>query len=474
MLREHQVAPASHLLEVLRCNDAAVDFSDMGTGKTAVAVWTAKQLGLPTLVVCPDICQSAWHRMAALFEDSLSVINYESLRTGKTPYGWWAKPDTKRTYKYKCVNCKCKLEPTKTMPACFCHHLGIHCIDTQKVSAPRGAFSFHDNVKMVIFDEVHRCNSTSSLNADMLIAAKRDNKKILALSATAAHTPLHFRALGYALGLHGLANFYSWAYTKGVRRLPGQGFQWQLGAEKQREVMAGINAQLFPGKGIRMRIQDIPDFPEVDIASELYDIGHESEINGLYQQMRTELSELSDTAAFDKDAENPLTQRLRLRQKIELLKVPLAEQLTRDYRAKGFSVAVFCNFSATLDALSKRLETNLVLSGENTSTERDFFVESFQRNHRGEILINNKVGGAGLSLPDLDGAHPRVGLVMPSDSVLDMEQIFGRLRRTDSKSKSHYRVLLAAGTCEEKIDAAFKRSSNNIKAMNDGDLRPEL
>jgi hypothetical protein len=35
-------------------------------------------------------------------------------------------------------------------------------------------------------------------------------------------------------------------------------------------------------------------------------------------------------------------------------------------------------------------------------------------------------------------------------------------------------VLLANGTVEVKTYSAFKRHSNNIKAMNNGDLRPEL
>jgi superfamily II DNA or RNA helicase len=240
--------------------------------------------------------------------------------------------------------------------------------------------------------------------------------------------------------------------------------KWMLGEARQREVMESIHQQLFPSRGIRMRIQDIPDFPKVDIQAELYDIGHEHEINQLYQEL----------GALDKDPENPLTKRLRLRQKIELLKVPLAEQLTRDYRAKGFSVSAFCNFSATLEALAGKLKTNCVLSGTNTQKERDANVDLFQRNEVGEILVNTKVGGAGLSLPDLDGQHPRVGLVFPSDSVLDMEQIFGRLPRTDSKSTSYYRVLLANGTVEVKTYSAFKRHSNNIRAMNNGDLRPEL
>lgn len=474
MLRPHQILPANHLLEILGSQMSAVDFSDMGTGKTYVAAHVAAGLRLPTLVVCPDISQSAWHRAAAAFGDTLSVINYESLRTGKSPFGWWDKPQTARTYAHKCVNCQCKFKDGVLIPACYCRPDGIHCFDTQKVSSPRGKFNFHPNVKFIIFDEIHRCNGLHSLNADMLIAAKRDDRKILGLSATAAYSPLHMRALGYVLGLHGLANFYSWAMSKGCRKIPGGGFEWAVGKEKQAQVMRDINAQIFPGRGVRVRIEDIPDFPECDVASELYDLAAADRIDLLYKEMTTAIEQLKEHALTDKDSDHPLTKRIRAREEIELLKVPIAEQLTRDYTEKGFSVAIFLNFASSLKALSARLGTDCTLDGRTTGGERTRNIESFQRNEKKEILINTKVGGVALSLPDEDGNHPRVGLVMPTDSAVDMIQIFGRLPRHGGKSKSHYRVLLADKTCEIKIHKAFLRNAGNLAALNDADFRPEL
>lgn len=471
-LRPHQILSAERLLQILSVGDAAVDCSAMGTGKTFVAANVACNLRVPTLVVCPDISQSAWHRAAAAFGDSLSVINYESLRTGKSPFGWWDKPQVARIYKHKCINCQGKFSDGANMPPCYCRPDGIHVLDTQKISSPRGKFNFHPNVRFIIFDEVHRCNGPHSLNAEMLISGKRDDRKILGLSATLAHSPLHMRAIGYVLGLHGLGNFYSWAQSRGCRRIPGGGFEWAVGKEKQAQVMRDIHARIFPSRGVRIRIEDIPDFPEVDIASELYDLGKEEEINGLYAQMSEALAELKEHSTFDKDSEHPLTKRIRAREKIELLKVPLAEQLTRDYTEKGFSVAIFLNFSSSLRALATRLGTDCTLSGGTSSGERSQRIESFQGNKAKEILINIKVGGVALSLPDEDGEHPRVGLVMPTDSAVDMIQIFGRLRRHGGKSKAHYRVLLANGTCETKIHRAFLKNSGNLEALNDADLRP--
>jgi hypothetical protein len=54
-----------------------------------------------------------------------------------------------------------------------------------------------------------------------------------------------------------------------------------------------------------------------------------------------------------------------------------------------------------------------------------------------------------------------------------MRQIFGRLPRVVGKSKSFYRVLFAAGTCEVPMHRAVSAKLNNLDALNDADLMPE-
>src|SRR6185503_6643846 len=109
-LRPWQLRPANRLLEILRQNDSALDGSDTGVGKTYIAVAVALALDLPTLVVCPKISISAWRHVAENhFNDKLSIANYESIRTGKTPYGHWdrnAQIDTGRRFTLVCTFCQ--------------------------------------------------------------------------------------------------------------------------------------------------------------------------------------------------------------------------------------------------------------------------------------------------------------------------------------------------------------------------------
>jgi hypothetical protein len=300
----------------------------------------------------------------------------------------------------------------------------------------------------------------------------------LGLSATAATGPLKMNALGYLLGLHkGGPDFYRWSRSLGCRKPPFEpGFRWMVSEERQRETMRGINAKIVPARGVRVRTKDIPNFPTRTISAELYDIDNPEKIDALYAEMREPLQALAEKQAGDCAPDSGITKMLRARQRLELLKVPLALELGADYKAKGFSVAYFCNFSATIDALATRLQTDCIIDGRPEHTKhRNVMVNAFQANRAGyeDIILNSEAGGISIGLQDLDGEHPRVGIVFPSFSAEGMRQVFGRLPRDGSKSHSHYRVLFAAGTCEAGVARALRAKSNNLDCLNDADMAPE-
>lgn len=496
-LRLHQVEPFKQLLSILRHYQSAVDISDTGVGKTYVAAAVAKALQLPCLVICPKIVKSAWHRAATHFDDSLSVINYEALQTGRSDFGYWEKASAgiaKREIYFTCVCCQLKVD-FGNFSKCYCHPLGIHCIDQKKKPQNLGRFIFNGAVKFIIADEIHRCGGIDSLNAEMLIAAKRQGIKTLGLSATAACNPLQMRALGFLLDLHGdkhdvmggimpnplppmrllRPNFYRWAARYGCRRDPVfHGWRWPISAEKQIETMKDIRDSIIPARGVRVRVADIPGFPECTISPELYDIDDANKINGLYGQMAIPLSVLAKRKESDKAPDSAITQMLRARQKIELLKVPIAAELAADDVDKGYSSVIFVNFRQTLDELAARFPHACLIYGGQKSTDRDYHINNFQSNIRRMIVVMADAGGVGLGLHDTDGRYPRIANVMPNFSAVSMQQIFGRLPRDGGKSKCYYRILLAANTIETRIHRAVSAKRNNMAALNDGDLNPYI
>ena len=118
---------------------SSLDTSRTGTGKTVVACRVARNIDR-VAVICPKICIPQWERELKDQDiEPVFVLNYEKIRTGNTKflskknkeYTWNIHPDT-----------------------------------------------------LIIWDEVHRCKSPTSLNANMLITAKKQGIRNLLLSST--------------------------------------------------------------------------------------------------------------------------------------------------------------------------------------------------------------------------------------------------------------------------------------------------
>lgn len=471
----YQVPAAKHLLEVIDREGAALDSSDLGTGKTFTAGAVLRHLDLPSLVVCPQVAQTGWRRMGEHLGTEFDVIGYEMLRTGRTPFGRWEFP--KRgplKSRLKCTTCQCWTE--EDSPPCPYHFTGIHCVEAKSIPHDYGRFIFNDAVRMVVFDEVHRCGDLSSLNSEMLIAARRQNLSVLGLSATAGDSPLKFKALGYVLGLHNLdrdCKFWPWVRRYNCRPSPHGGFFFAGNENQRRSVMARLNAEIFPDHGVRVRKEELGDlFPDCQITAELYDLEQGGAIDKLYEEMDEAIRALRDRASGDKGAH--LTVILRALQEIELLKVPVFQQLTEDANAQGYSVAIFVSFTQTVNELCKRLKTDCRIDGSQVGAaghaRRQASIDSFQANFDRRIVCNSAAGGVCVSLHDTRGDSPRLGLASPCPSAVNMRQVFGRLPRAGGKSKALYRVVLAAGTREVNTHRKLVPKLNQLDALNDADL----
>jgi hypothetical protein len=450
----------------------------MGSGKTYVASAVAAATKKPFLVVCPKIAVGIWERAAKHFGDEFDILNYEKIRTGNTPFGTWQggppPPRVDREF-HVCKTCQ-QVVDLDDLSACYGHHLGIHCVETKLKPHRYGRFKWAREVSGIIFDEVHRCGN-DSLNSDMLIGAKRDGKTILGLTATVASSPLQLRAVGFAAGLHSLTDYERWARHHGCGRIPGlRGMHWLASKEKQLEIMASIRAQIVPDHGVRLTEADIPNFPKCDIQAELYDLPEKDtqELNRLQLEVADALATLEARSRNDIAPEASITKILRSRQRIELLKVPLSAELGEDALEKGFSVVWFVNFRQTVEELQKRFPNARVIDGSPESVRnRDRYVSEFQANVCRELIVNNEAGGMCLSLQDLDGFHPRLGLVFPCYSAVTFRQVAGRLPRDGGLSPARYRVLFANKSVEMPMHKALSSKLNNLDALNDSDLRAQ-
>ena len=144
--------------------------------------------------------------------------------------------------------------------------------------------------------------------------------------------------------------------------------------------------------------------------------------------------------------------------------------MIEDAIADGFSVALFVNFTETLNAASARLKTNCIFDGKTPDKVRDRNVELFQDDKERVILVNIQSGGVGLNLHDLNGKFPRMSIISPTFNPVPMRQTLGRIWRDDAKTKSIQRIVCVANTVEEIVCDNVQQKLDNLDTLNDGDL----
>jgi superfamily II DNA or RNA helicase len=432
-LRTWQVPAVSRLVASIQRNGAAIDGSDTGCGKTYCAVAVARELGMRIAVICPKAVISPWIKVIKKHFGMIPefVLNYESVKSGKYKnIGKWVK---------------------------------VSKVSTRE----RFEWTAHKNT-LIIFDESHRLKGLNTQNSEIAIAAKAQGYKILCCSATNCINPLELKAVGYILGLYKKGKWT--AYLRENDCDQGR-FGWQFNGDKT--VLAKLHGDLFLERGIRLKREDIPGFPMCEIIAEAYDIDEASEgsIKKIYAEMDRELEMLriksKNTAEYKINA---MVVQLRARQRSELIKVPLFVEMTEEAIEDGMSVAIFVNFSETINALTKRLNTKCIVWGENIGDERDKNIESFQEDRSRVIIVNTKAGGAGLSLHDLNGTYPRMSIISPTPSAVDLRQVLGRVWRDGSKSKAVQKVVFVANTAEEETCDRVKEKLEDLDVINDGEL----
>jgi superfamily II DNA or RNA helicase len=445
-LLERQHEPYARIVKSLQVHGAALDASDMGTGKTYTACAAIREFGLPSLVVCPKVIVGAWHRVAAEMGTETEAINYEMVRTGRTPFGCWDA---------------------------------------------RGKFEWSPAIKFLVFDEVHRCGGLKTDNRAMVLAAKRQGIKTLAMSGTPAQSPLEMDALGYLLGLHeparpvtlrtlqkgpGLPHFYQWIRRHGCR--PGRfgGFEFGGTAADRAAMMVRIQKEIGD-KFVRTSISDIPDFPENQVLADLYDLPERSSagiFDEIYATIFAAQKELQARMIDDRDPENPLTRILRARQQLELLKAPVLLELGAEALKCGKNLIIFVNFKQTIEALKKHIPFPIVeIHGDNTGEQNLANSDRFKRDEVRVCLAQIDCGGVGIGLQDTRGEFPRYVLVSPGQSATNFRQALCRAPRHGAKSKTLTRVVLINDTIEKNVHRNLVVRLNHLDALTDADLDPQ-
>lgn len=433
----------------LQTNGFALDLSATGTGKTYCAASVAKNDGSSLVLICPKSVLKTWTTILAAYGVKPKLaINYELLARGKTKWMKFVKqPDPCRPH---------VPGATEKLP-----HFRL----------PKGC--------LVILDEGHRCKGLDTTNSQMLISLVVQKFKVLVASATAAVSPLDMKALGFLLQLHSLHDFSDFCRLHGARWV-GKWGALTFSPDDPAAVRGMSNLHNYVFNKLkcasRMTREQFGNlFPESHIMPEAFDLGsNEAKIQKVYEDMDYELAKLEEHCANYR--EHVFAVLMKARRQAEMLKVPLFCEKIEDMWDEGQSVAVFCNFTETIQAIFKRLSrlkkfANKIafVVGDQTAKQREADIAAFQANEKTVILCNIAAGGVAISLHDVLQARPRAALVSPTWSAVSLAQSLGRVWRQGG-SKSIQYIVYAAGCIEETICKRVKDKITMLEVLHDGEL----
>ena len=427
-LRPWQIEPAEKIISALNYWGAAIDGSELGVGKTYQNLGVIREMDVPFVVVCPKPVIYQWNKVISdhfKLKNCRGIINYELLIRGRKDSD----------------------------------------IASFVLSRETGRKNFIWKLpknSIILWDEAHRLKNWKTKASKVCIEAYKQGYKQIFLSATMASSPLDLRTIGVCTKMFRTAKeYYNWAYDHGIFK-----GDWGLEFNNSPAALKRIHRYLFDERGVRLLRDVIPNFPETEIIVNAYDIDEEdaAKIREIYDEMKRELALIKSK---EKNDESEMAIRVHALQKTEMLKIPLIEDMVREGRESGMSVIVFLNFSDSIDALAKRINTKCIYDGRNDPV-RQKYIEAFQSNEEPILIANLSAAREGLNCGDEHGGHPRLALISPNDSVQKLKQVFGRVHRENSKTKSIQKLVYIANTQEEDVVDNVGQKLENLTLINNG------
>lgn len=437
-LHDWQKPLAEHQTRVLRESRVMLSACHTGSGKTYLACQTIRDLGMPTLVVCPKVAISQWRhviRGMCCKDRIIDVVNPERLVAGRNPY----------------------------------------------YSNDKGWLMFDDEYEgpcLLVVDEVHRGMSGPD-SKQTLMAARWCNKahplnKELLMSATPFETPEKMRLIGYLMGFHRFVkpSFYDWMRTKNCgfvdigwgarkRRI----FRFTTNRKKAEETMRLIRHEMGE-RFMSITPEEIPGFPEETkevVRIDLAKSDHDALVRA-YEEMPERIQHMS---------QDDMVKMLRLRQQAEFCKAEEIAKRAAELVEDGYSVFVMVNFTDARLRIEKWLDAKKIkyahIYGGQGEAERQAGIDAFQRNETHVMVGMAAACSVALSLHDERHERPRVSLISPGYSASEFSQGLGRIRRVGGTHATQY-IVIAADSVEEKVGMAIERKMNNLSALTDKDL----
>ena len=425
------------LAAALRKYPAAGNWSTMGTGKTLMSLFLAREIGLVPLIVAPIAANGAWEAWAEdIGVPLLGVVNAERLKTGKTRWVSVFGKGNAATYRW----------------------------------------NLDSGNNMVIVDEIHRgLSGQKTQMGNMCATLKPQGIKTLLCSATPFSSPLNLRTAGFLLGLHNfsLSSFWDFCRRHGCRTSPfHKGLDFPVESRLAKEHLRRIN-EFLQDRTVRLTVDDLSEFFSDSVVEPTLislEDRDRAEAEAIYARMDDEVRKANS---------NPLVEMTRARQRIELLAVPAVADMVEDALVEGLSVYVAQGFKESVRQLesclrAKGIDDLAILTGDTKPYDRQEAERAFQADEKRCFIATIEAGGMSISLHQLRrDQRPRTSIIRPNFKADCLVQSLGRIYRAGGKMPHPVvqKIVLCAGTVEQtKVYRRLMAKVANISALTDSDL----
>lgn len=420
--RAYQLPGIDKLYNSINRTGAALDMSDMGTGKTWKALFLAKRAGVQVAIVCPAVTKAQWIDAATKVGVKVALCESYQKCTRGTAEGVSRSGDKRKRF---------------------------------KLNYPRNT--------LWIFDEVHNCRNPKALQTQLLIDARDQEFPLLLLSATPFENTTQLKGIGHAMRWFHKSDWWNWCLINGGCRLGRFGGLEYTGGEQTMRSLRAKHEDMLD----RVSIQQVADLPEFKMSTRMIAVEDTKALDLAYVEL---------LHAYAEETEHAMVRRLRQRQIIEHEKTQGLFELASEFIDSGQKVLHFVNFRDTIENLTilhaKAKHQFGRIDGEVDGGERQESIELFQAGMLDGLIVNMQSGGVGLNLQDTVGDAPRTAILNLTDSATWFKQATGRTFRDGSKSACRFVVPLVVGTVEEQMDANLTSKFKNLEALVDGDFCP--
>jgi superfamily II DNA/RNA helicase len=227
----------------------------------------------------------------------------------------------------------------------------------------------------------------------------------------------------------------------------------------------GLNNALFPRYGSKLTIGGRDG---IKLAGNSIKVEHHK----LDRAMRRLVDELWAEHASLKRCNQNLKRQHEIRSTIEGYLAKGFAERARGLVRRGSSVIIYVNYRETVEYLARLLKTQSIIQGGQDVEERQRIIKRFQTDRSRIIISNLRAGGAGISLHDTRGKHPRVILMRPGASSKDVKQGLGRTDRAGAVTRSHCYLAFADTPIEREWCGNLGRKLRFIDKITDDDMSP--